>query len=167
MAPLLDFFAEREAMLADRRLLIPRMEAVAAELPALRARLAERRATASTKGITLDGASDALAAANLQSRVEELAVSSGVAIGSTEGLAPANRAPYRRIGLRIVVTGEYEALVRLLAALEAAAPPLVPDNLQIRAGLRPASVIAGSTRLDAAFDVYGFRANDPATEPRQ
>ena len=64
-------------------------------LPELRARLAELQAAATTRKIALDGASDAIAAANLQSRIEELAVSSGVTIGSTEGIAAENRGGYR------------------------------------------------------------------------
>jgi hypothetical protein len=39
---------------------------------------------------------------------------------------------YRRIGLRYAVSGPYETLVKFLARLEMATPPLGIDNLQIR-----------------------------------
>ena len=136
-----------------------RLAAAARELPALRAQLAELRATASTSKVTLEGANDAIASANLQSRVEALATSLGVSLGSTEALAAEDRSGFRRIGLRIAVSGEYESLVRLFGAIEASAPPLVLDNLHIRTVLRPAG-LPGSGKLDAGFEVYGVRGND-------
>jgi len=159
VAPVLDLYSQREATLADRRMLAPRLSAAAAELPALRARLAELQASATTRKIALDGASDAIAGANLQSRIEELAASTGVTIGSTEGLAAENRGGYRRIGLRLAITGEYDAMIKLLGAIETAAPPLILSNLQFHGVLRPISQ-PPSSRLDAGFEVYGFRRAD-------
>jgi len=157
VAPLLDVYAGREAMLADRQMLAPRLSAVAEGLPGLRTRLAELQAAASSRRITLEGRSDSIASANLQSRVEELAASAGVAIGSTEGLAPESRSGYPRIGLRVAVSGEYEAIIKLAGGIEAAAPPLVLGTLQIRGTLRPTSGSTTPARLDASFEVYGFR----------
>ena len=115
VTPLLDLYAERQAVLESRRMLLPRLKAAADELPGLRARASELRAAASTRKVTLEGASDAIASANLQSRIEELAASVGAAIGSTESLPAEVRAGYRRIGLRYVLSGPYETLVKLLA----------------------------------------------------
>lgn len=157
--PLQDLYLERQATLEDRGMLAARLAGAATELPALRARLAELRATASTSTVTLDGANDAIASANLQSRVEALATSLGVTLGSTEALAAEDRGGFRRIGLRIAVSGEYEGLVRLFGAIEASVPPLVLDNLHIRNVLRPAGM-AGSAKFDAGFEVYGVRSND-------
>jgi hypothetical protein len=92
-------------------MLAPRLSAAAAELPELRARLAELQAAAKTRDIVIDGASNAIAAANLQSRPEELAKSVGVTIGSTEGIAAENRGGYRRVGLRLAISGDPATLV--------------------------------------------------------
>ncbi len=167
VVPLREFYLDREAALEDRQMLVPRLEAASREVPALRARLAELRSAASTSKITLDGASDAIAAANLESRIEEIASSLGTTLGSTEGLPAENRGGYRRIGVRIAVSGEYEALVKLVGALETASPPLVVDNLHIRNVFRPTGMPgAGTGKLDAAFEVYGFRSTDaPAGTP--
>ena len=73
--PLQDFYRERQAMLEDRGELASRLAAAAKQLPGLRLRLTELRATASTSKVTLDGANDAIASANLQSRVVALATS--------------------------------------------------------------------------------------------
>jgi general secretion pathway protein M len=164
--PVQDFYLERQAVLEDRGMLASRLVVAATELPGLRARLAELRAAANTSKVTLDGANDAIASADLQSRVEALATSLGVTLGSTESLAAEDRGGFRRIGLRIVVSGEYESLVRLFGAIETSVPPLVLDNLRIRNVLRPAGM-AGSAKLDAGFEVYGVRGNDAPISARR
>jgi general secretion pathway protein M len=158
-APLLDFYAERAAVVENGRMLVPRLKAAADELPGLRARVAELRASAGTHKVTLEGASDAIASANLQSHIAELAATAGVTVGSTEGLPAEVRGGYRHIGLRYALTGPYETLLKFLAALEAATPPLVIDNLSIHGELRRPGTPAVST-LDAGLDVYGFRNNE-------
>jgi general secretion pathway protein M len=171
VSPVLDLYNQREATLADRRMLAPRLSAAAAELPELRARLAELQTAATTRKIALDGASDAIAAANLQSRIEELASSAGVTIGSTEGLAAENRGGYRRIGLRLAITGDYDAIIKLLGAIETTAPPLILSNLQFHGTLRqmgqPPMGQPQTSRLDAGFEVYGFRRADTPVAVKQ
>jgi general secretion pathway protein M len=166
VSPILDLYSQREATLTDRRMLAPRLSAAAAELPELRARLAELQVAATTRDIVIDGASDAIAAANLQSRIEELASSAGVTIGSTEGLAAENRGGYRRIGLRLAISGDYDGIIKLLAAIETTAPPLVLSNVQFHGVLRPTAQ-AQSSRLDAGFEVYGFRRTDAPVVVKQ
>ena len=164
--PILDFYAARAAVIENRRMLVPRLKAAADELPGLRARVADLRATAGTHKVTLEGSSDAIASANLQSHIEELATSAGVTIGSTESLPVEVRGGYRRIGLRYTLSGPYETLVKFLARLEAATPPLVIENLHIHGVLRRPGTPAASA-LDAGLDVFGFRDNDNtvATKP--
>jgi len=158
-APLLELYAERAAAVENARLLVPRLKTTADELPGLRARAAELRATASTHKVTLDGSSDAIASANLQSHIAELAAAAGVTIGSTESLPAEMRGGYRRIGLRYALSGPYETLVKFLARLDAATPPLVVDNLSIHGVMRRPGTPAASA-LDAGLDVYGFRNNE-------
>jgi general secretion pathway protein M len=158
-APLLELYAERAAVLEKGQTLLPRLRAAADELPGLRAQVEQLRAAAGTRKLTLEGASDAIAAAALQSRIEELAASVGATIGSTESLPAESRSDYRKIGLRYVLSGPYATLVRLLAKLEAATPPLVIDNLHIHGVLRRPGTPA-ATGLDAGLDVYGYRDGD-------
>jgi len=154
VSPLLDLYAQRTTAIENRLMLLPRLHAAADELPDLRARVEQLRAGAGTRNLTLEGASDAIAAAALQSRIEGLAASVGATIGSTESLPPEARSNYRRIGLRYVLSGTYETLIRFLAKLEAATPPLVIDNLHIHGVLRrPGTPMAAG--LDAGLEVYG------------
>jgi general secretion pathway protein M len=162
VSPLVNLYAERQSVLENRRMLLPRLKASAEELPGLRVRASELRAAAGTRKVTLEGASDAIASANLQSRIEELAASVGATISSTEGLPAEVRGGYRRIGLRYVLIGQYETLVKLLAKLEGATPPLVIDNLHIQGGLRAERQPGRPTTpgLNAGLDVYAFRTNE-------
>jgi Tfp pilus assembly protein PilO len=166
ISPLLGLYAERADVLENRRMLVPRLRAAADELPALRARVEQLRAAAGTRKITLDGASDAIAAATLQSRIEELATSAGATIGSTESLPAEARPGYRRIGLRYVLSGSYETLVRFLAKLESATPPLVIDNLHIHGVLRRPGTPAAAG-LDAGLDVYAYRDGEKSVAVKQ
>jgi len=156
VAPVIELYAGRAAVLENRRMLLPRLQAAADELPDLQARAEQLRTTAGSRKFSLEGASDAIAAAALQSRIEELAASVGATIGSTESLPAEARSGYRRIGLRYVLSGQYETLVKFLAKLEAATPPLVIDNLHIHGVLRRPGTPAASG-LDAGLDVYGYR----------
>ncbi|MBV8935375.1 MAG: general secretion pathway protein GspM [Alphaproteobacteria bacterium] len=166
VSPLQSLYAERAAVLENRRMLLPRMQAAADELPILRARAEQLRVAAGTRKITLEGASDPIAAATLQSRIEELAASVGATIGSTESLPAEARSGYRRIGLRYVLSGSYETLVKFLAKLEAANPPLVIDNLHIHGVLRRPGTPA-SAGLDAGLDVYAYRDGEKSTAAKQ
>jgi general secretion pathway protein M len=161
VSPLIDLYRTGETTLRERRLLVPRLERVAAEVPTLRERLAELQATGTTRDVALDGASDALASANLQSRIEQLAAANGVTITSTEAIPAEDRGPYRRIGLRLTVSGKYEAVVKLLAAVEEAQPPIVVGNLQMH-GLFRAIEVRTNHALDTRFEAYGLRVNGAA-----
>lgn len=159
VVPLTGLYRSGETALADRQMLVPKLEHLAAEVPNLRARLAALQNAGAGNGVTLDGASDALASANLQSRLEQLATANGVTIASTEAIAAEDRGPYRRIGLRVAVNGSYEAIVKLLAAIEEAKPPLILATLQIH-GLFRAAAIRTSYSLESQFEVFGLRAGD-------
>ena len=166
VSPLLGLYAERAAVLENRRMLLPRLQAAADELPILRARVEQLRVAAGTRKITLEGASDPIAAATLQSRIEELAASVGATIGSTESLPAEGRSGYRRIGLRYVLSGSYETLIKLLAKLETATPPLVIDNLHIHGVLRRPGTPT-SAGLDAGLDVYAYRDGEKPVAAKQ
>ena len=131
------------------------------ELPALRAQVANLRMAASGDKQTLEGRSDAVAAAALQDRMGEIAGGAGVMIASSEILTAEVQDGYRRLGLRLVVNGSYDSLIRLLAGIERATPPLIVDNLQIRSvQRRPKAPTESFAPLDASFEVFGFRLDE-------
>ena len=132
----------------------------------LRARAVEIRAAGDSSKVTLDGASDAIASATLQGSIEEFASAAGVKIGSTESLPAEARGPYRRLGLRLVLTGSYDSLATLLARLEAATPPLIVDNVQFHSFQRRPGAPPAAASLDASFEIYGFRADGKSADAK-
>lgn len=133
------------------------LAALASELPALRVRVAGLRAAASKSRTDLfDGDSDAIASALLQKRVGELATSVEATISSSEALPGEPRGPYRRIGIRVRLHDKYETVIKLLAALETATPPLVTAVMHMQGTIKQTSVSEPS-RLETTFEVYGFR----------
>ena len=154
--PLMDFYADGQAELAQRRTLAAHMAELAASLPALR-RAAEARPGSQAEPVTtLQGATDAVAGAALQERVQALASGAGISLASLETLPAEQRGPYRRIGLRISAVSLWPGLVALLQAIEQATPAMVLDDVELRGPMianRPAD-----TPLRATFTLYAFRA---------
>jgi general secretion pathway protein M len=155
-APVLDIYNEREVILGNHRLLEPRLQAAAAEVPRLQARLAELREAAGTRQFAIEGTNDAIASAGMQNRIDEMAAAAGVTIASIEGLPSEPQGLYRRIGLRVEARGTYDSIVRLLGAIEKASTPLVLDNLQIHGAVQLLGASA-PTQLRTGFEVYGVR----------
>ena len=157
--PLLNIYVDRRAQVARERLLIEKLNTVAAELPPLQARLARLRTAVANHKATLEGDTDAIASAALQGRLEQYAAAVGVTIGSSEILPTQAEGEYHRIGLRLLVNGPYRGLLQLVARIETARPPLAIDNLQIR-GMQSAVRRSAAVGLDASLEVYGFRGTN-------
>lgn len=153
-APLADWYAARAQAFTEQAVLAAHMQAIAAMLPALR-----RAAPAAPRGAGafLTGRSDALAAAELQARVNRLAAGVGVTPTSLETLPAVSRGGHRRVGLRVALTAPWPKLVDLLLAMRAARPRMLLDDVEFR-GL-PAQSRTGSPPVDAGFAVYAFRAS--------
>ena len=155
-APLLDWYAERGARLDQRLVLARRMAALAATLPRLR----QAEAGAATSGIApsmlLEGATDAVAAATLQERVQDMARQAGVSLASAETLPATPAGAYRRIGLRVSLSGPWPVLVTLLEQVEQASPRMLLDDLQLHGPRMVAP--PPNPPLEAGFTVFAFRA---------
>ena len=154
VAPLHDWYTHRADLLDQRRALASRMENVAAALPQLR-RDAEGAAASPGSQALLEGSSDAVAGAALQGQVESLATRAGTAVSSLELLPAEPSGAYRRMGLRVSVSGPWSAMIPMLAALAEASPRMLVDDLQ----LQPApSLTAGAAQpIAATFTVFAFR----------
>jgi Tfp pilus assembly protein PilO len=159
--PLLDIYAAREARAASQRSLLAKLDTIVAGVPALRSRVGELRADADSHKLMLEGASDAIAAAALQGRIDRLAAAAGLTVGSTESLPVQTQGDYSRVGVRLLVSGAYASLIKLLAMSETATPPFVIDNLQIHGLMRRVGALT-VLGLDASLEVSGFRPNQIA-----
>lgn len=152
--PLMDWNRD----LADRRLgreaLAQRMAALANSLPTLKRQMAAATPADLPARATIDGGTDALAAAALQELVEEMGRKAGVTLRSVEALSAEQVNQYRRIGLRVSIDGDWPTLIRLLQAIEQASPRMLVDDLQLQRG---AILVGADATLSASFAVFGFR----------
>ena len=166
--PLVSLYADRADALERRTALAARMAAIAASLPDLKRAAAAQAGDAAPTSATLEGASDALAGAALQSLVEAMSTSAGGKLTSTEALPAEQVGAYRRIALRVAVDASWPVLTRLIQAIERATPRMFVDDVQIHA--QPAAEATREPPLDISFTVLAFRqalADGTAPEPAQ
>jgi general secretion pathway protein M len=62
-----------------------------------------------------------------------------------------------RVGIRVRATGDIAGLSRLLYAIEAARPMLLPDNLQIQSRATPTARIDAPRPLEFQLDISGVK----------
>jgi general secretion pathway protein M len=161
--PLLAAYADRADEVERRAALAARMADVAASLPELQRESAVQSTDATPANATLEGASDALAGAALQSLVETMSNSAGGHLTSTEALPAEQVGAYRRVALRVTVDASWPVLVRLSQAIERATPRMFVDDLQIHA--QPAPEKMAEPPLDISFTVLAFRAATSENAP--
>jgi general secretion pathway protein M len=164
VAPLMDWYDSRAATLQQRSTLAAHMEELAASLPALARREAAAAANGPPPVAVLEGATDAIAGAALQQRLQEIAAGAGAKLNSLETMQADQRGAYRRIGVRVSLAAPWPVLVALLRAVEDATPRILVDDVQFRASplrLRPDE----PPPMTASLTLYAFRAGGP--EPAQ
>lgn len=163
-APVLAWQDERAALLEQRQMLAARMARIAASLPDLQRAAAAGGPAGPAAATLLEGATDAVAAAALQERVQEMAGRAGAPLSSAETIPGVQAGAYRQIGLHVALRASWPALIQLLRLLEQASPRMLVDDLQLH-GIR----LAGATvdqPLEAGFTVLAFRAGTaPAATP--
>lgn len=152
LQPWINWHASRAEALEQRRLLLQRMTALAARLPELQRQSSGERAPVAA---LLEGQSDAIAGAALQSQVQRMAAGAGAELNSMEMLPAEQRSAYRRIGLRVTTAAPWTILIELLRAIEQGSPRMLVDDLQLRAP--PIEMRASSPPIRAAFTVFAFR----------
>lgn len=166
--PLIDWYAARAETVGRERAVAARMEALAASLPVLRREAARVRAAGPPASTLLAGGSDAIAAASLQGRIQDMASSAGTALSSTEALPARQQGAYRRISLRISFNATLPVLVQLLQSLDGSTPRMLVDDLQLHTSpIIVAQNKGGSPPLDTTMTVIGFRAGHGADENAQ
>lgn len=152
-APLIGWYHGRAEALVQRQILLRHMQDLVETLPALE----HAHPAAQAPQVTLlPGATDALAAAAMQTAVQAIATGSRVELASVETLPVEVRGAYRRIGLRVALSAPWPALVELLRAAGQGQPSMLVDDLQLHAPPVPTS--AADAPVSASFTLLAFRA---------
>lgn len=155
LGPLWGWYQQRADDLAQQRALASRMQALTREIPALRTEVAAQGPDQGSN-MLLPGGTDAIAGANLQSALQDLAKQSGTSLDSA-ALAPVEaQGPLRKIGLQVSLTTNWSALIGFLAAIETASPRMVVDGLSLNNAGPPGT--DGAPPVQASFTVSAFRA---------
>ena len=160
-APILDWNATQRELLERQTVLLSRMQALAAEVPELRS---ESQSAAVGRGAgetALTGASDAVAAANLQQALDDLAKAVGVRIASAETLPAEAMGTWQAVTVRVTLSAPWQALVQLLKSIATAPTTMVVDNLQLRPP--PPGARDPERPIETAFSVTSWRLREGGT----
>lgn len=160
--PVRSWFDDRDMLLEQRQALLQRMRDVAATLPALRAASANGRDRGEAGVATmLPGTSDAVAAADLQERVQRMASAAGVNLTAVETLPATSVGNWHKITLRISMNAQWPVLMELMRSIGASPIRILIDDIHFHS----TTVASRPTVLpvQASMVLYGFRPAEAGT----
>jgi len=152
VAPALAFYDANAIKLQDRQEMIARFEAAKRDLPALRAEAEKLRRQPGGASMLFASATDAVAAADVQSMLKDLVEAGDGKLASTQTLPAETRGALRRVGVRISFSGDLMLVTGVLVGIDAARPVLSVGGLELR------NAADDGQTLTVAMDVYGFRS---------
>lgn len=152
--PLLSLYQSQADLLAQKRALLSRMQAVANSLPAITTAAARRPQT--TGAALLSGTSDAVAAAGLQEMVQRMAAAAGTNLTAVETLPAETDGKWRKISLRISLNAPWPVLMELMHQVDEAPVRIFTDDLHFHSPVVVLHPVA--LPIQASMVVYGFRA---------
>lgn len=168
VAPALDWYDARQEELIRQTTLSRHMRALADTLPRLREQAAALRDEPGQAQAALPGGSDAIAAAWLQQKLEDLAREGDLHFASTETLAAESAGTSRAVSVRVTLTASWPRLIELLRSIAASSTAMVVDNLQLRAlegdmrtSMNSREPDETGRMVNAAFSVTGWRHGGP------
>jgi len=156
LTPLLGWYDGQSDALAASQLEAAHLQSLRASLPELRQEIAASATEAPAEDVLLQGDSDAIAGANLQATLNNLAIRAGTSLDSAESVPAEVSGGLRRIGVAVSLNTTWPALVAFLTAIDAASPRMVVDDLTVSADSEPD--VPQDVSLQASFTVAAFRA---------
>ena len=135
--------------IAELQARIPGREGLLAQERDLRGALDTERAL-------LPGSTPAVAAAQLQGELAELAAAMGGEITTVQIVEPEDAAPFARIGLRLSLTGDIATVRDFLYAVETREPMLIVRRMDLVVGAAGGGQSEENPTLAATFDIYGY-----------
>lgn len=156
--PVVAAYRTADEEIEQARELLERYQVMALNKSVLRQRLNEVYARQSDTGVYLTGATDALAAAELQTRVRQGVVEFGGQLRSTQNLPAKVDRDFRRVAVRVQLTANLSSLHHLLFRLESEKPFVFVDSLDVRnrRGTRRQALENFDPQLTIRFDLFGY-----------
>jgi len=131
LAPVLGAYAQVNGAIAQTNELLVRYRQIASQRPVLEKQLERIAAKLLASGVYLEGDTDALAAARLQEIVNAKVESGGGRVRSVQILPSKADGDFRRVGVRVQMSGNITAVARILYAFEAGDTYLFVDNIEV------------------------------------
>ncbi len=159
--PLIAAYANNASEIAEQRELMSQYRRLAANQDMLRTRLARLQQNALYRSAYLPGGNEVLVAAQLQERVKAVIEKAEGVQNSTQILQSEPENGFRRVTVRVRMTGNMNVLHQTFHELESSEPLLFVDNVDISVRRirrrQPASAgAADEIQLNVGFDVYGY-----------
>jgi len=153
LEPVVTGYREGLAELQQEQSRIARFAAIAASADEVEAAARAAEARQAQSGVFIQGASDAQAAAALQSRINAVVRSAGGDLRSVQSLPPERGADdgASRIGVQLQYIGTIHDLRRLLYELETGTPLLFVEKLEMRGRLARRSRQDENLQIDPNF----------------
>ena len=160
IAPLVDSYRFTGQAIVDTRDLLARFERQAAARAQLEERLAVLQDLVAREGHYLDGTTYAVAAAALQDNAKAIIETQGGELQSIQTMPSNANDDSGRVAIRVQSLMTVEPLLFTLHRLEAGAPYLFIDNLEVQGRLSRRARLGedpdDETELLVWFDLYGF-----------
>ncbi len=161
--PLLGRYADNREAIAQSRQMLIQYQQIGRSREGLQAQITELNGRKSARGAYLTGGTDALAAAELQDRVKNVIESNGGKLRSIQTVPGKADEGFKRVTIRVQLSGTTSALYKVLYRLESSTPFLFLDNLDIgnrRARRRRQKNANPNPELRVRFDLYGYLRED-------
>jgi general secretion pathway protein M len=143
---------------------IVRYQQLLGQRPALERNIETLEAQHPIAPYLLDGSNAALAAANLQRRLQEIAAEHGARVISVQVQAPVQEGPLERISLQARVQSDSLGFRDTLYDLEAGQPYLFIEDISI--SVRPTARRSEEDLMEVRMTLVGYRAPDAPTIDR-
>lgn len=154
VGPLWERYAMAFEETRELRQVLAGQQFLAKQADRLRSELVTTEAEGELQSLVMKPASDGVAAARLQSRMEDMIERAGARLSSVQALPPQPVGTLRRIGLRFLFAADTESVRTVLHALEYGRPVAVLDNVFIHA--RSEKAVGTIQPLTVRLDVFAF-----------
>jgi hypothetical protein len=156
--PIIDTHERLDSTYLTARDLIARYEGIALKEPEIKSFQRKLETQQSRSGIYLNGATVALAAVELQDRINNQARRSDARVQSIQTLATQTEQAFRQAAVRVQMTATLKSLQKLLYGLESGRPFILITTLEVKSSSGRARVDkrTGEPTLTVRFDAWGF-----------
>ena len=152
--PVRQAFDERDADILERREILARWRAVAAQGPEVQALATKITAD---HGEFLPGKNEGVVQADLQTRLKGMVEPAGARLRSIRGLQSKTEASARYVGARLDFHGNLQSVQRAVHAIESARPYLfVVASIMRPAAMTGPQAAAQEPTLEVQLEVYGI-----------